>query len=296
MTNLGPLTTTFTPDPECTSVISGIVFTQTGADGSTTEHQYQSLGPSDTSKCYPPAFEPTSVFYSPGICPSGWVSACGTADIIGGTVTETRVTCCPLGYSCIPAPLPTETWSTLSCSSSAISTVNMTVPDLSNQYSKVTELSGIIINAAAVTVRWQQTDFGAHVTDTPTVSSNSSSSSSTSSSSSVSVALAPPPNYSTDVSTVIGLGTGLGSLFLILSGVSFWYWRKRKGNKALKPQNSTAVKIAEPPVPMSPRELWEQYQQEMQTINNTHEMITSHSTHEVSGMSRPAELPSEGRL
>lgn len=102
MAGLGPLTTTFTPASGCNSVISGIVFTQTLDGGNTTTHKYHSLGLSATSECYPPGFEVNSnAYYSPGICPSGWQSACGRQEAIGGSITETRVTCCPT-YALFP--------------------------------------------------------------------------------------------------------------------------------------------------------------------------------------------------
>ena len=102
MTNLGPLTTTFTPALGCNTEVYGIVYTQalppSSGDPSsttTTTHKYHSLGRTETSDCYPPNFLPTSAYYSPAsVCPSDWVSASGTLLSIG-TVTETQVTCCP---------------------------------------------------------------------------------------------------------------------------------------------------------------------------------------------------------
>ncbi|KAI2464605.1 hypothetical protein F4781DRAFT_412495 [Annulohypoxylon bovei var. microspora] len=296
MTNLGPLTTTFTPAPECTAVISGIVFTQTGTDGNTTTHKYHSLGPSDTSSCYPPAFQTTSGFFSPGICPSGWSSACGSVDVIGGSITETTATCCPLGYKCIQVPDVTETWSTLSCSSSAISTLNVTVPDVSNQYSKVTQLSGIIINAAAVTVRWQQSDFVASETSTSTTTSLSSSTlriSTAADSSPTNGGDNGDTGLSSNARIGIGIGTGLGSFGLILVGsvIGTWFWWRRR--KMKRKPNDTMAEVTNPEAARLPTELWEQYQQEMPTSSNTHEMVTENNRHELSDTPRLAELPAQ---
>lgn len=80
MTTVG-LTTTFTPPPECLSDV----------------YRYnanQLLGPM-TSDCYPPGWNnATSTFWSPGICPSGYTTACIAANTVN-TFTETIATCCP---------------------------------------------------------------------------------------------------------------------------------------------------------------------------------------------------------
>ncbi|KAI0851899.1 hypothetical protein F5Y00DRAFT_274188 [Daldinia vernicosa] len=296
MSDLGPLTTTFTPASGCNSILSGIVYTQTLQDGNTTTHKYHSLGPSATSECYPPGFEPASGFYSPGICPSGWWSACGTLDAIA-TLTETRATCCPLGYVCIQKPDPTETWSTLSCSSSAISSVSVTVPDLSNQISKVTVLSGIVIHAAAINIRWQRGDFIASRTNTPTTSATSSLSSSL---------YQPPAPSGTEIANEdtetglslgakigVGVGVGLGGLLLISIAIGIWLWKIRHPEGKEQQRNMT---MRHPPnlgASKTPAELWEQDQQEMQTTSNTHEMATENNRHEITGTPRPAELPHE---
>ncbi|OTB16156.1 hypothetical protein K445DRAFT_317141 [Daldinia sp. EC12] len=293
MTDLGPLTTTFTPASGCNSILSGIVYTQTLPDSNTSTHKYHSLGPSATSECYPPGFEPAG-FYSPGICPSGWWSACGTRDAIA-TVTETRATCCPLGYVCIQQPDPTETWSTLSCSSSAISSVSVTVPDLSNQLSKVTVLSGIIIHAAAINVRWQRADFIASRTDAPTSSSTFSLPSNNNDIGGVDAEASgsPETGLSLGAKIGIGVGVGLGGLLLLSIGIGVCLWKINHPEEKEQPSGTI---IRYPPntgAPKTRAELWEQYQQEMQTARNAHEMITENNRHEVTGTPRPAELPHE---
>ncbi|XXG97492.1 hypothetical protein Hte_003796 [Hypoxylon texense] len=308
MAGLGPLTTTFTPASGCNSVISGIVFTQTLDDGNTTTHKYHSLGLSATSECYPPAFEVNSnAYYSPGICPSGWRSACGTLEAIGGSVTETRVTCCPTGYRCIDAPNPTETWSTLSCSSSAISAVSVTVPDNSNQYYKVTVLDGPVIHAAAVEVRWQRSDFIAPSTQVPS-SSSISSTATTSPPVSSSSAIAPEatsnaspertPNASPDNSSLptgakVGIGVGAGCLVLILLAIGLWWWKRGKAKKASLTAKDGDPRDMNQDRTKTPAEMWEQYQQELYTSSNTAEMVTESNRHEFTGESRPVELPVE---
>ncbi|KAI8960891.1 hypothetical protein F5Y11DRAFT_328420 [Daldinia sp. FL1419] len=293
MPNLGPLTTTFTPASGCNSVLSGIVYTQTLQDGNTSTHKYHSLGPSATSECYPPGFEPVSGFYSPGICPSGWYSACGTLDAIA-TLTETRATCCPLGYVCIQKPDPTETWSTLSCSSSAISSVSVTVPDVSNQFSKVTVLSGIIIHAAAIQVRWQRSDFIASRTDAPTSSATLLPSLPNGSwTGNQDADSQPQAGLSLGAKIGIGVGVGLGGLLLLSFGIGFCLWKINHPEEKDQ-QGSVGVRHS-PNIAgrKTPAETWEQYQQEMQTVSNTHQMETDDNRHEITGVSGPVELPHE---
>ncbi|KAI0900674.1 hypothetical protein F4806DRAFT_504350 [Annulohypoxylon nitens] len=293
-TNLGPLTTTFTPSPECTEVISGIIYTQTGTDGNTTTHKYHSLGPSNTSECYPSDFQVTSAYYSPGRCPSGWVSACGSVYIDSGTITETTATCCPAGYTCKQASDVTDSWSTLLCSSAAESMVNVTVPDDSHQYSKVTQLSHIMIDAAAITVLWQQTDLISYETISSTAAQPASSSSTLPTPSS---SVTSTPDTDTGLSSNerigIGVGAGLGSLLLVLIGavlgVGIW-WRRRQ-TKQKPDDKSTHVTSPEPT--KQPAEMWALYQPEMETSSNRHEMATEENRHEISGAPRLAELPSK---
>lgn len=87
MSNLGALTTTFTPPPAC-STLAGIY--QQHVDGGVWEMQ----GPIETDECYPPDFNPTRDYvYSPGVCPSGYSVAC--RDYHGDQDATTVHTCCP---------------------------------------------------------------------------------------------------------------------------------------------------------------------------------------------------------
>lgn len=126
MTNLGPLTTTLTPLEGCLQTIYGQIFTDT------TTHKYHSLGRSETSDCYPSDFQVKSdAYYSPGLCPSGWKSACGSVEVLG-TAAETRAKCCPSGYSCQVFRGQPVAWSTLSCYSLAMTPVELLVPFVDN--------------------------------------------------------------------------------------------------------------------------------------------------------------------
>jgi hypothetical protein len=85
-----PLTTTFTPSPSCLS------------DYYTFSNGEFSLGPPQTSDCLPSGWQPTSQYFSPGLCPSGYLIACSTVVSIDA-LTETQATCCPTSYICAPS-------------------------------------------------------------------------------------------------------------------------------------------------------------------------------------------------
>ncbi|ROW00364.1 hypothetical protein VMCG_07243 [Cytospora schulzeri] len=88
MTNLGPLTTTFTATgPDCTS-------TYLGANN---DNEWIQYGQPNTTQCVPPNFTAfDNYYYSPGICPSGYTYACSA----GLASSVTQATCCPVGYYC----------------------------------------------------------------------------------------------------------------------------------------------------------------------------------------------------
>ncbi|KAI0100546.1 hypothetical protein GGR51DRAFT_532391 [Nemania sp. FL0031] len=312
--NLGALTTSFSPAPNCESYVSGLIYTQTlTTNGTTTtsEHQYHTLGLNDTSLCYPPYFHVGPTFYySPAMCPSSWYAACGT--IGAGSLTETRATCCPLGYSCMDPPAETETWSTLSCISYATSEIFVTVPD--NAYQEWTRVVKLlpIVNAAAINVRWQPTDF---VTTSDSSSSTPASSSSSPPSTLPSTSSPPtsapassntadsdtsmPPeqgiSYSTRVALGVGLGVG-GFALVVGAALCFLFVRRSKRRKAGGtssdvPTVDTSTIDPNMMKPETPSEVWSPHQPELQTSDNTHEMGTASNIHEINTPT-PAVYPS----
>lgn len=92
MSNVGPLTTTFTAPASCTTA-TGLY--QIWNDASSTYHYEQ--GPLATmSGCFPDGYDASpSQYYSPGLCPKGYTAACSSTDVVSATVTETAFTCCP---------------------------------------------------------------------------------------------------------------------------------------------------------------------------------------------------------
>ncbi|KAI1123870.1 hypothetical protein F5Y10DRAFT_285559 [Nemania abortiva] len=90
MTNLGPLTTTYTAisSKACQSL-------NLATD---TEGFWLERGDHTLSGCFPANFTPLDAYYySPGICQEGYTYACTAG--VGGLAT-TAATCCPSGFTC----------------------------------------------------------------------------------------------------------------------------------------------------------------------------------------------------
>ncbi|GAB1309879.1 Proline-rich receptor-like protein kinase PERK2 [Madurella fahalii] len=180
--NLGPLTTTFTPPPECTVAVGADRgFLGIGAGPSDVAWLGQSCSrgkPSDATTCWPPTSRGAEEgsrplqgwgFYSPGIhCPAGYATACSATG--GGRSGwpvqfqlrdgETAVGCCPSGYGC--ANIDGQTC-TMIATSTAVPTVTcdgtrsgdfafLTVPD---EEASITALS---LFAPMIQVNWQSSD------------------------------------------------------------------------------------------------------------------------------------------
>src|ERR1700735_992507 len=94
-----PLTTTFTPPSSClgTNNIWNIIYSPS--------FDYFVQGPPSTyrSDCLPSGYKvPSSgdsdfTFYSPGICPSGYTSACPSTKTFGPSTVTVQI-CCPPGF------------------------------------------------------------------------------------------------------------------------------------------------------------------------------------------------------
>jgi hypothetical protein len=91
------LTTTFTPPASCFGTGAILDVLTTVCAGTLASCQYLVLGqaPSGSMTCMPPGYTPGGNYYSPGICPSGYTTACWSLNPVG-SLTETAVTCCPM--------------------------------------------------------------------------------------------------------------------------------------------------------------------------------------------------------
>ena len=94
------LTTVFTPAEFC----SDVLYTQSTHYHGLTWYKQDALGPGDgsNSACYPPSLssvwkviDPSAVMYSPGVCPSGYVTVSPVNN--GGHDEPATAICCP-GY------------------------------------------------------------------------------------------------------------------------------------------------------------------------------------------------------
>ncbi|KIM98166.1 hypothetical protein OIDMADRAFT_147639, partial [Oidiodendron maius Zn] len=154
--SLGELTTTFIPPSSCISSFSNVYIV-----GSL---RYVAAGPVSTDGCFPSNYnDAQNNYYSPGICPARYTSACSSIDSIG-TLTETAVICCPTSYTCNTNPLAFQ--STLGCSS-AFATIATIMTYISDGVTLSTASSNAAdggFNAFSVQVRFQSTDFPATTT------------------------------------------------------------------------------------------------------------------------------------
>lgn len=87
MSNLGPLTTTYTPaGANCNSIFQ--------ANGGALI--YGTVWSSQLSSCLPSSYIGNDpYYYSPGICPSGYTYACSASYGDGVSAGGVQATCCP---------------------------------------------------------------------------------------------------------------------------------------------------------------------------------------------------------
>ncbi|KAL1835414.1 hypothetical protein VTJ49DRAFT_6776 [Mycothermus thermophilus] len=199
-TNLGPLTTTFTPPPACTVAVgAGPGGVLAGADKKNVALLGQGCSSGrawDAISCWPETSQDAEAakraplkgwgFYSPGLhCPVGYATACsatGGADgetgwpvqfVLGAG--ETAVGCCPSGYGC--ANINGQTC-TMIAASTTIPTVTcdgsksgdfgfLTIPDAG---ASITALS---LFAPMIQINWRATDRPETTTTEPTTTSAS---------------------------------------------------------------------------------------------------------------------------
>jgi hypothetical protein len=273
MSNLGPLTTTFTPDGKSCGDSTDFyaIATKPGA-------RYLAQGPRDLAACLPSGYEPArDAYYSPGVCPDGYTVACSQVTS-AGDVTETIQTCCPTvdEYQCLTEAVRNHQKNFL-CSinlNPAIGSGSWTigpvtevdvVNDVSTTLSRISGLGGAM-NAYGVQVRFQAKDWETSSTTTTASSEESSSSSSPSGPGAFSLAstsqtssvpletgtseAASDSGLSTGATAGIAVGAVVAGLFLL--GMLAWLLlRRRKQNKATQ-----AAIVDYQSVPPKPKEAY----------------------------------------
>ncbi|KAH8589172.1 hypothetical protein B0O99DRAFT_676888 [Bisporella sp. PMI_857] len=250
--NLGPLTSTFTAPSTCLATTS--VTAMYGGDSSYWVGFWGWVAPNMTTAsdaCVPPAETPTPLlstwYYSPGICPSGYMpgASLATGYSISGCTSElpssvTAWLCCPTGYT--PSAYMYCGWqNTATCTSMAIGTATLTnvlpwlttgsetfpnsIPTGEVVTKTVITESILTVMAVGIPIMWESTDTevaswfaqASKGTFTPTISSYSSWSTRPYSS-----AYYTPPAYTyRPISTSSGGGgTTLSTLQLVGIGLS----------------------------------------------------------------------------
>ena len=90
-----PLTTIFTPSPRCFSDLALFTFfgSSSYAIANVTDFVNCCFGLQSATTCLPIRWT-FADYFSPGICPHGYTTACSSTNVVG-TVSETIATCCP---------------------------------------------------------------------------------------------------------------------------------------------------------------------------------------------------------
>ncbi|KAF4629351.1 hypothetical protein G7Y89_g8796 [Cudoniella acicularis] len=220
--SLGPLTTTFTPPPSCSSSFAHVYISTdpggTGAFG----------GPVTTDGCLPSNYQdPYIYYYSPGICPSGYTTACSSWTALG-PVTEMVVTCCPgFGYSyfCVGPPASVTWVATYRGCGSAFSTMSTAATWISDRSTFTFTWGYGDLNAFGVQIRFQSSDVAA-LTSTSASPSLTAQSFLPTPTSTPSTSTSTPLNSSTSGGGLspgvsAGIGVGVALAVLILAGAIY---------------------------------------------------------------------------
>ncbi|CAN8101048.1 unnamed protein product [Discula destructiva] len=252
MANAGPLTTTFTAPPSCTTA-TGLY--QIWA--ANTYHFEQGPLASMTS-CFPSGYDAavTSQYFSPGICPSGYITACSSTDVLSATVTETAYTCCPRGrvlYTCAASAADTFNLGCTTVFGGNIGIDYLTAISNGIIYSTaVTATAGQGIGAHSIAVRVRNGDSTTSELALATATSTNWSGPIPISSASASSGLS--------TAGIAGISAGVGALVLaILGSLGFFLWMRRRKQRALSivapQQHSPPPTYSQrgPPPPRPPR-------------------------------------------
>ncbi|KAK2768193.1 hypothetical protein FQN54_000045 [Arachnomyces sp. PD_36] len=230
------LTTEFKPAPSC---LSDVYTTTSGILG------WLGLGPPDPEECFPSGWEPTSQYFSPGICPSGYAVACSDSN-----GPETRATCCPSNYSCQTQDGSWPQYSTMICQA--------LVADLPTSITAVTSgttevpiglNAGGGINAFGLSIRWKEGDFpdtttGAEATttggsttsqeETGTAKEGSTSTAHTSQviMTNITQPTSEPSSEGLSTGAKAGIGVGVAAVALIILGIIIFFLRRQRKSRS----------------------------------------------------------------
>ncbi|KAJ5361613.1 hypothetical protein N7541_002457 [Penicillium brevicompactum] len=231
------LTTTFSPPAACTTetwwveYLTGSYYFTTSVTGPLSGWFF-SQGPTDWSSCFPSGYQATTDFYySPGVCPSGYSIASATT-ISLGTNTETRAACCPSRYTA--QSNNNLVWYTANrCFSDNKDPDHVWTYSDGDSVTSITTSGGI--NAKAVFIRWQETDFqtttttASEVTSTRSVARNTASVSGPSATASTAISTDDTSSQQAEPSRAWIAGPVIGAVVAcaLIALVATWYNRRR---------------------------------------------------------------------
>ncbi|KAH8647798.1 hypothetical protein BX600DRAFT_518213 [Xylariales sp. PMI_506] len=243
MSNLGVLTTTFSPPSSCLSSFSDLYYTLSGAA--------LAVGPISTDGCFPDDFVPGSAhYYSPGVCPLGYTSACAYLNSIG-SATETIVTCCPTSLYCNTAP--GHSWETQMICESAITSLAGPFTVVNNGVTSstvsMTFSNGGAVNAYGYVIRYQSTTAtpgATGATTNPTTTPQQTASIPTSTSASTSATIVSSSSGGLGSGAIAGIAVGSAAAALLMAGVVAWayFLGRRSAMQRIQKESEAAGPIA----------------------------------------------------
>lgn len=254
--SIAALTTAFVPSSFC--LASDNIWKVFTTCPSNDQCYYLLQGPPSTLDCLPTAYRiDSTAYYSPAHCPSGYTPACSSLNTVN-QFTETVYTCCPTVHSfyCLTSK-QLNFWpfqSSFGCASQFIGTGTLQVT-ASDRFSTSLALETYDkdggINAFAIQVRFQSTDFVSTTSSpgpTSTPATPAQTVPSTTLASSPLPTSTPSGGLSPGAKAGIGVGVSVGVLALIAMLWFGYIWRKRRSQQAtqLVQEHPEATQIEQP--------------------------------------------------
>ncbi|KAH8646342.1 hypothetical protein BX600DRAFT_477549 [Xylariales sp. PMI_506] len=235
--SLGPLTTSFTPPSDCLPTNS-LFYVETSSSF------YWLSGLPYQSSCFPSGYSASQDnYFSPApACPVSYTSACESVQS-AGTVTETRVRCCPQIGSFVCKTTKSSygnPWgSTLECMSvlqtdSTTSFITLDATYVGNETAGSPVTSAGTILAYAINLRYQESDvIAAATTDTSATTTPSGSVTSLGvSETATSSTGSQSSNGGLSAKAAAGIGVGVAvGVILIVAAIAYLFWSRRRQQK-----------------------------------------------------------------
>ncbi|KAI8627982.1 hypothetical protein F5Y19DRAFT_149775 [Xylariaceae sp. FL1651] len=257
MVNLGPLTTPFVLQPDCSAALE-----TNFKYWSNSPSYYLLQGPVGATSCFPSGYNGEyTQFYSPAVCPQGYTPACTAfqPEYPGGASTETIYTCCPTKYAYECRSRPWYEWqSTLECTVSEglpLYTTITSLIEVSGRFvttilTSIEGYEGEGLNAYGVQVRFKSGDF---ITTTITMQSTLSSTVRTTTQTltipvqtSTAVSDSKPATLSAGAAAGIIVASGVSGAALLASIAFFVHRRKGRNQSKVKQETMMSGAIITP--------------------------------------------------